>query len=145
MITNYMTNDHRKCDENFGYIEELVDQNKFEEAKKEFSIWKSGMEKHLRKEEHYLFPQAEVKLGAKIGPIMVMEMEHQQMRDLFSKMEAALKENDSNSFLGLSESCMILIQQHNMKEEQILYPMLDRALGDQSNDVIGILEDEKFS
>lgn len=145
MIAHYMTDDHRKCDENFGQIEILVEQNNFDEAKKEFSKWKMGMENHLRKEEGYLFSQVEAKLGGKIGPIIVMEMEHQQMRDLFERMDRSIDEKDVNTYLGLSESCMILIQQHNMKEEQMLYPLIDRALSEEANEVMDKLQNGTFS
>lgn len=140
-----MTEDHRKCDENFGEIEILVEKNQFDQAKKEFIDWKSGMEAHLNKEEQFLFPEAEMKLGGQIGPIMVMKMEHAQMRDVFSNMEKAIDQKNANAFLGLAESCMILIQQHNMKEEQILYPLLDRALANHVNEIVEKLQDGKFS
>jgi iron-sulfur cluster repair protein YtfE (RIC family) len=29
----------------------------------------------------------------------------------------------------LSETLMMIMQQHNMKEEQMLYPMMDQTLG----------------
>jgi hemerythrin-like domain-containing protein len=57
-------------------------------------------------------------------------MEHDQMRELFDQMNAALAAHDGNTFAGLAETLLILMQQHNVKEEQILYPMSDRALGD---------------
>ena len=34
-----------------------------------------------------------------------------------------------NHFFGVSESLMMLMQQHNMKEEQMLYKMADMHLG----------------
>jgi len=43
-------------------------------------------------------------------------------------MEETLKNKNKDEFLSLGESPMILIQQHNMKEEQILYPMSDQHL-----------------
>jgi iron-sulfur cluster repair protein YtfE (RIC family) len=45
-------------------------------------------------------------------------------------MDEAITARDADSFLGLAETLMILTQQHNMKEEQILYPMSDRVLAD---------------
>jgi iron-sulfur cluster repair protein YtfE (RIC family) len=48
---------------------------------------------------------------------------------LLESMRLALEENRHNDFFGIGESMMIMLQQHNMKEEQMLYPMIDRALG----------------
>ena len=43
-------------------------------------------------------------------------------------MAEALQKRDMQSSLSLSESMMILLQQHNMKEEQMLYAMCDRMM-----------------
>ena len=64
------------------------------------------------------------------GPTAVMRMEHEQMRSLLSQLTEAVSRQDGPRFLGLSETLMVLMQQHNMKEEQMLYPMCDRALAD---------------
>ncbi|HEX5637924.1 MAG TPA: hypothetical protein VFY78_12600, partial [Gammaproteobacteria bacterium] len=41
--------------------------------------------------------------------------------------QAAAKESASG-FLGVAESLFIFMQQHNMKEENVLYPMMDQQL-----------------
>ena len=43
-------------------------------------------------------------------------------------MAHALDDKDKDAFLSLAESMMILLQQHNMKEEQMLYAMCDAVL-----------------
>jgi iron-sulfur cluster repair protein YtfE (RIC family) len=58
----------------------------------------------------------------------MMRLEHEQMRALFPGLDAAIGQQDPERFLGLSDSLMVLIQQHNMKEEQILYPMCDQRI-----------------
>ena len=50
------------------------------------------------------------------------------MRILVEQVSAALSARDQPAFLGLAETLMLLIQQHNMKEEQILYPMMDESI-----------------
>ena len=51
-------------------------------------------------------------------------------------MTAALTDRDTEAFLGEAETLMVLTQQHNMKEEQILYPMTDRSLAGDAPDVV---------
>jgi hemerythrin-like domain-containing protein len=63
------------------------------------------------------------------GPTEVMRGEHRQMRDLLGQMKGALASKDSDAFGGAADTLLILMQQHNMKEENILYPMCDNALG----------------
>jgi hemerythrin-like domain-containing protein len=57
-----------------------------------------------------------------------MRAEHEQMRLLMQEMESAVASHDGSIFLGMSETLNMLMQQHNLKEENTLYPMSDRAL-----------------
>jgi DUF438 domain-containing protein len=65
------------------------------------------------------------------GPTQVMRGEHVQMRQLLAAAEAALAERDVDDYSGNAETLLIMIQQHNVKEENILYPMCDQQLADQ--------------
>jgi hemerythrin-like domain-containing protein len=62
----------------------------------------------------------------------MMVMEHDQIRDLMSKMKEALNSKNKEDFLGLSENLLFIMQQHNMKEEQIMYNLADDALNQES-------------
>jgi hemerythrin-like domain-containing protein len=57
-----------------------------------------------------------------------MVFEHEQVRGLIGKMAEAVESKDKDAYLSLAESMMILLQQHNMKEEQMLYAMCDRVI-----------------
>lgn len=78
-----------------------------------------------------LFPAFENATGMRQGPTQVMRMEHGQMRALVGQMEAALAARDGEGYAGAAETLLILMQQHNMKEENILYPMCDQSLAGQ--------------
>jgi iron-sulfur cluster repair protein YtfE (RIC family) len=51
-------------------------------------------------------------------------------------MEQALAKQDADAYLGLAETMLMLLRQHNMKEEQILYPMADQALADSASTMV---------
>ena len=72
---------------------------------------------------------------------MIMRAEHQQILGLAGKVTDALARQDSDTFLGVSETLMILIQQHNMNEEQILYPMADALLGPERSDIVAQMKE----
>ena len=55
-----------------------------------------------------------------------------QIRAMMAQMRQALESGELDDFLGFGETLNILIQQHNMKEEQMLYPMCDRTLADRA-------------
>jgi hemerythrin-like domain-containing protein len=63
-------------------------------------------------------------------------MEHSQMRGILEDLKADIEKKDKNHFFGVSESLMMLMQQHNMKEEQMLYRMADMHLGSLVSKVI---------
>ena len=83
---------------------------------------------HFKKEEDILFPEFERTTGITMGPTQVMRVEHAQARELLERMRSALEGRDKKNFLAVADTLMILLQQHNMKEEQILYPMCDQYL-----------------
>jgi len=57
-------------------------------------------------------------------------MEHQQMRALVQELDNALAAKVKDEYLGLSETLMVMMQQHNMKEEMMLYPMMAEHVSD---------------
>ncbi|MDE7316924.1 MAG: hemerythrin domain-containing protein [Helicobacter sp.] len=73
------------------------------------------------------------------GPVEVMTFEHNQMRGLLEQIQAALEKGDEEAFFGLSDSMMILLQQHNMKEEQMLYNMIQMHLGASNDELVAQL------
>ena len=128
-ISAALTQDHRHCDEVFARAEEHVAHGDWTQAEREFSGYLAAMEQHFRFEEDNLFPAFEQASGSRAGPTQIMRMEHEQMRALFRDLETGLRNRDAGRYLGLSETLLVLMQQHNMKEEHILYRLAERALG----------------
>ncbi len=127
-INQFMTADHRDCDEQFAELENIIDQGNFDGAKAMFEDFHTHMLKHFDMEEQVMFPQYQNCEGGHCDPTPVMLMEHNQMRAIFTQMSDAINENDKEKFLGQSEALLFTMQQHNMKEEQMMYNMADQAL-----------------
>ena len=128
MISEYMTEDHRRCDVSFANAEEAVSKEDFGAAQSSFGNFKQTMEAHFSMEENVLFPEFESQTGNSAGPTQVMRVEHRQIRALLEEMASTLAGQDVEGYLGHSETLLVMMQQHNMKEEHILYPMTDQAL-----------------
>lgn len=135
-INAYMTEHHRHCDEPFAAAEEAVSDGRWPDAIAEFEKFRDDMEHHFAMEESVLFPAYESETGMDAGPTAVMRSEHEEIRRLMTQLEMALQGEDEDSYLGTSETLMIMLQQHNMKEEQMLYPMADRVLGDSADTIL---------
>lgn len=125
MIKDFMTQDHRECDNLYAPVEEAIAQGDFEKALALFIPFKDAMLKHFAMEEEVLFPKMEEFIGSGEGPIYVMKMEHAQIRSIIDQMGQAIEAKNKDKALGFGETFMIMTQQHNMKEEQILYTMAE--------------------
>jgi len=128
IISQFMTQEHRDCDTTFAKAEQLAADGKWEEAEQAFLEFSNDVLKHFKREEEELFPAFEAQTGSAEGPTQVMRYEHEQVRGLIGKLAEAIESQDRDAYLSLCESMMILLQQHNMKEEQMLYAMCDRIL-----------------
>ncbi len=140
-ILEVMANDHKGCDEDFVQAEKEVMNKNFDEARRLWDLFCVRTRRHFRQEEDVLFPAFEDRTGMSMGPTQVMRMEHQQILSLVTRMSDALNGQNDELFLDLSETMMILLQQHNAKEEQMLYRMCDQVLNDQSDAVIQAMQE----
>lgn len=139
-ITSYLSSDHERCDNLFADAETLVDQAKWEDAAARLKEFAEALERHFAMEEQILFQAFEKATGNSAGPTAVMRMEHQQIRAILQRLHEASAARDAESFLGFSETLNTMMQQHNMKEESILYVMTDRVLSTQREDIIGAMD-----
>jgi len=139
-ILSYMTGVHGHCDELFAVAEQSVAKKNWPDAMSAFEAFIEASNKHFATEEEVLFPRLEQRMGHAGGPTQVMRMEHAQMQSLFDSLAAQLQSESQEEFLGGAETLLILMQQHNMKEEQILYPMADQLLAAERGAVIEAIE-----
>ena len=135
-ISSFLTSDHRACDNEFANLENAIASQDWEEAKTQLEKFSADLLHHFDMEEKVMFPVFEEVTGMSQGPTMVMRMEHSQMRNILDDLKADIEKKDKNHFFGVSESLMMLMQQHNMKEEQMLYAMADMHLGSRVSKVI---------
>ena len=129
-ILDFMTVKHRECDDIFIQAESAVALKDWQLATQKLRDFEKILLSHLAVEEDILFPKFEEATGMTLGPTQVMRLEHNQMRSLLTDLIAALAKQDKETFLGLSETFIVLIQQHNMKEEMMLYPMAQQSIVD---------------
>ncbi len=127
-IQELLTKDHQVCDQLFADAESAVAKSDLAAGRDAFARFRAAMERHVDAEERLLFPVFEERTGERLGPTEVMRREHKMMRDVIANMDAALAQQQGQRYLGLSETLLVLIQQHNVKEESVLYPMIDQLL-----------------
>jgi len=127
-ISRHFTEDHHRCDRLLAACETAIvaaDWNAADETAKAF---REALLHHFALEEEVLFPELELANQGAAGPTRVMCMEHRQMRQLLDELGAAVRTRDGDACLGDMETLHMLSQQHNAKEEGILYPLANRVL-----------------
>ena len=94
-----------------------------------FSVFAFGLRRHIRFEEKVLFPEFETKAGfsSTMGPTEVMRVEHREILEILERIERAIGQGDS-SVASLRQDLHAVLGDHNLKEENIVYPGTDRAL-----------------
>jgi hemerythrin-like domain-containing protein len=130
-VVHFMSEDHHLCDDLFEKAEAAAGEGDMAQCASRFEAFRASLEHHFRMEEEVLFPGFEEATGNTMGPTRMMRQEHQMMRELIEQLGAAAAAGDAKGYLGAAETLMVLMQQHNMKEEGILYPMCDSVLADQ--------------
>jgi iron-sulfur cluster repair protein YtfE (RIC family) len=136
-ITDALSADHARCDDLFSDAEKQVSEQHWDQATQAFEDFHTAIERHFSFEEQRLFPEFEQRTGQTMGPTMMMRSEHTQMRELLEDMAQSVADHDADSYLGQSETLLVVMQQHNLKEQQMLYPMTDQVLGGDATTMVG--------
>lgn len=128
-ITQYYEADHDRLDQLFLKFQSLK-RSDYPKAKEYFREFKFGLQRHIIWEEEILFPLFESKTGITHGgPTEVMWQEHRligkYLENIHEKVKVVNPESDDDEKMLLNTLFM-----HNQKEEQILYPAIDRSIID---------------
>jgi hemerythrin-like domain-containing protein/uncharacterized protein (DUF2249 family) len=88
-----------------------------------------GLLRHIRFEDTTLFPAFERATGMPPdhGPTAVMRVEHRAIEQLLQDLKDAIS-SGSRPGESTRDELRALLHQHNVKEENVLYPMLDRSV-----------------
>lgn len=136
MITAFLTNDHKLCDDRYFLVKADAERKNWEAAKERFAGFIAAISRHIDVEEQLLFPSFEKAFGAHGGPTQVMRMEHAEIRKYLDAMNDAIKLKNVTAFAGASDHFWAVLEPHSAKEEQVLYPMCDQHL---EEDILDLL------
>lgn len=135
-ISRYLSDDHRRCDRLLAACEAAIAASTWQAADEAAIVFQDALLHHFALEEEVLFPELEQVNPIAGGPAGVMRMEHRQMRQLLDELAAAVRARDADGCFGNLETLHMISQQHNAKEEGILYPLADNSLQDGANIMI---------
>jgi len=126
-ITGILARHLAACDERFAAAEADVVEGRSDDGERGFRTLATEFERHFGAEERVLFPALEAATDIATGPTVVMRAEHARLCELLCRIDAALDEHDSDGVLGLAGALAIMLQQHDLKEENVVYPICEDA------------------
>lgn len=145
-VQEFLSGDHDRLDTLFRGAHECLHTDDWTEAERLFSEFRTGLERHIRMEEEVLFPAFEQATGlAHGGPPEVMRVEHRQIRQGLEEIHQLLtlaQQGTPPAGLAHAEAALQeLLEAHNDKEENILYPWTDRMTDERGrNDLVRAMQ-----
>ena len=130
IITQYFEADHTRLDSLFKQFQNKKKESMVE-AKGYFKSFNNGLKRHIIWEEDVLFPAFEQKAGMKGGgPTFVMREEHRRIGAILERIHDKVRKTDPSSEED-EQTLLGILGDHNQKEEQILYPAMDKLLSEE--------------
>ena len=125
-ITVFFEQDHDRLDELFKTFQQLK-RSDFAKAKEAFKEFKVGLQRHIVWEEDILFPLWEKETGiTEGGATSAMRTEHRQIGQHLEAIHQKVADQNPDSDQE-EQGLLNLLGSHNMKEERVLYPGIDRV------------------
>lgn len=120
-----LSHDHDRLDQLLETYRQLKRVD-FARAKQAFREFKFGLQRHIISEETILFPLFEDKSGLRDrGPTVVMRAEHREIGRRLEALHDKVRRQDVDSERE-EEELLQALSVHNQKEENVLYPAIDR-------------------
>ncbi len=132
-ISSWMQQDHVDIDAIAERAVAAAEAGDWAALEREGSAFLQRIHIHIEMEEDVLFPAFEQRTGmVEAGPSVQMREEHVLMQPLFGSMKAAIAARDGSGYRSASKALLDILVPHNQKEEQMMYPMLDDSVADQT-------------
>lgn len=96
------------------------------------------LDPHSEREEGHLFPLMAKYIGRTMGPIAVMEYEHdlaktnlKRFREAVERLEGAVDAERAKEIASYVIQAHAVLTEHFMKEENVLFPMAEKLLNEE--------------
>lgn len=126
-LDDFLTDDHNRLDELIASFQDRKDEN-FADSAEVLTEFTASLLRHLVWEETILFPLFEQKT-AQTALTNTLRAEHEEIREWLTALNEKVKQGD----VDCDHEAAMLVNElgaHNGREEQSLYPQLDKLLND---------------
>ncbi|MEK8089708.1 hemerythrin domain-containing protein [Thermithiobacillus plumbiphilus] len=136
-LSQIFTEHHHLLDRLFDAARASIKGGDWMLAEPEFQHFRREIEKHMAVEESYLFPAMTAGADAQdIALVEILRKGHQDLRSFFEEILEAILSHDAEEALALMDTVSIILEQHDKREEDELYPAVDRLFTGQRGPVL---------
>jgi len=133
VISDFLNADHRRLDAIWVECREAIAAGDTDTLRACFAQFASGLRRHIVWEDTILFPAFEEQTGMRdSGPTAVMRSEHREIEGFLERIERLAASGAADRLKGegapLQAGLSDVLHAHNVKEENILYPMSDQMM-----------------
>jgi iron-sulfur cluster repair protein YtfE (RIC family) len=139
-MSSYLSQDHARCDALFRVALQSVRGARWRQAGLDMAAFQHALERHLLVEERILFPAFERAIGHAVSPTAAMRAEHLRIRAVAQRLSDTAASGDMNAFFKHAEALLLVLHQHDEKEEGVLYPMIERVLAHRSASLLDAMQ-----
>jgi hemerythrin-like domain-containing protein len=117
--------DHRRIDKLLADLCAMVGDSELERADHSMGDFDAALRRHIRIEEDLLFPLVESRFA---WPVAMMKREHREIFGWTEELKDSLARLERGPASTALAELTQIFGQHHVKEEEILYPAIDRVL-----------------
>jgi iron-sulfur cluster repair protein YtfE (RIC family) len=136
-VGELLEHDHRAIDADFQRFREGLERG--ERLDESFRRAAEALRHHIFVEEEALFPV--LRVGGLVGPVFVMLREHAEIWQALDAIEAAAGVDSTRALAAMAAMTSVL-EPHNSKEEQILYPASGQVLDAEDTKAVRLVFEE---
>jgi hemerythrin-like domain-containing protein len=129
-ITDALLGEHAVIYLLLGHLEQSAGSyESAAEARTQGALLAASLGSHAELEDELLFCELESELGAGFGPLEVMRAEHADIEGTIALLRDV---DDAAEARRLAEHIAAAARGHSAKEEQVLFPLAENALGEET-------------
>ncbi len=142
-LSAFFEQDHRDCDARWADVEELLDTAGYRSGTAGLAEIRNrvcgGTWRWKRKSCSR--PLNRLPAWVAAGRPRSCAWSIKQMRGLLDQIGAAMESGDAEQAMDIGDTLLMLVQQHNIKEEGMLYPMAENVLAGSWPKLVELLEE----
>lgn len=131
VVGEVLAHDHQAIDGDFEKFREGLDHGEW--LDESFRRAAEALRHHIYVEEESLFPI--LRVGGLVAPVFVMLREHAEIWQALDAIEAEAGRDTGRTLYAMA-SLVSVLEPHNSKEEQILYPASGQVLNTDDTEAI---------